>query len=388
MLRRQVQKDPPEHDDRDNVADSLVCAGSGRPHMKSVPPHQLSKEELAMSDDLGVHDVGVDKLGSPTNSASSAPQDVDASHKHPLEVHKPLQPIAEMLAKQTGLHDSMRQITKKLAAIAPHIEFPHMAVPRIELPPNMLPQIELPQIEFPRINWPNLISPQLRDRFDKIVESLKREIPDNLREIDVEDWARLGQISTSDRIGLTWSPRPQIVQLLLDAHDQVAREQILIDHAHDIYADSAASLASARHSEVDELIGFVQKAIAAARAGHGEAAQALATNVLETALEARLLLDVKPQRLLGQLSQPMSDEQSLRELRFLLSGCGIPSAYEHYNPKQRTPQYSRHGTVHCVNNNLYQALNTVKAIMLAASWLRFLAEDLNGTPTTTSGAAT
>ena len=110
--------------------------------------------------------------------------------------------------------------------------------------------------------------------------------------------------------------------------------------------------------------------------------------MLETALETRLLLDVKPQRLLGQLSQPMSDEQSLRELRFLLSGCGISSAYEPYNAKQRMPRYSRHGTVHCVNNNLYQVLNTVKAIMLAASWLRFLAEDLNGTTAAGSQANT
>lgn len=225
-------------------------------------------------------------------------------------------------------------------------------------------------LRLPVVRWDAF---PLREMTDRISEPIRALIPDNLHGLRIEEWPALIGIGAEHRIGLAWSPRPEVVRGLLDAPEATDREMLLARHYDDILTDCAAVVADIEHPAVRELAGFLIRAVDAVRDGHEEAGQALATNVLDTALRTSPVPELRhPGGVLRDLAQDADDETTLRSMRLLISGCGIPRAYQHYPPGDSSPDYSRHGTVHCANALLYSRTNALKAIMLTASWLRLL----------------
>lgn len=229
--------------------------------------------------------------------------------------------------------------------------------------------------QLPRISLTPAFGPRFSQVLREVSRTVRRLLPDNLVDLIDKDWDTVARIVKSDRIGLAWTVRTDIIQSLLDAADANERAQVLLDHRGETLFDCLDCLQDTQHDTVRELAAFTRKAVLAAQAGHHESAQALATNVLDTALREKPPAGFTRSSVLKFLKNPVSKEYTLRLWRLMISGCGIPPSYEGYEYHSRSPRFSRHGTAHCVNADLYQELNALKAITLATSWLRLLSEE-------------
>jgi hypothetical protein len=199
--------------------------------------------------------------------------------------------------------------------------------------------------------------------------------PANIRNLDVADWERLVEISAEQRVGLLWSPGEAVLVALLGAENEVARERVINERAAEIVADCAVSLDTVTDEPVGELAGFGLAAVRAFEAGHVEAAQALATNVLDTGIRLNGGEPSMVQRVV-RAWLPLSEEETvtLREFRSRLAAAAIPAAYLGYKPGSGDPRFSRNGTAHVVNGALYTPGNAARAISLASTWLRLVQE--------------
>lgn len=235
--------------------------------------------------------------------------------------------------------------------------------------------LERIRVDMPALDFSRLVRPEIWTGLDRLVESLKRLIPANLRDLEIDEWAHLVEISEEQRMGVAWVPRTQVLRLLLDAGSVDERAQVLRDHAEAILDDCVASLSETNHSALVELVDFAVEAIETHRAGRTRAAQALATNVLDTALEQYHEDGVKGFRAAcKRLPGLDEDRASLLEVRLRMVTAGIPSAYNGYDYDKRNPRFSRTGTAHAVNAALYTPDNSLRAITLATVWLRWLHE--------------
>lgn len=235
--------------------------------------------------------------------------------------------------------------------------------------------LEQIRVDIPAIDFSRLIRPEVWAGLDRLVESVQRLIPANLRDLDVDEWARLVEISEEQRVGVAWVPRVDVLRLLLSADSTEGRAQVLREHAEVILDDCVASLTETTHEALNELVEFAMEAIETHRAGRTRAAQALATNVLDTGLEQYHEDGVKGFRAAcKRLPDLDEDGASLLEVRMRMVTAGIPSAYNGYVYKNRDPRFSRTGTAHAVNAALYTPDNSIRAITLATVWLRWLHE--------------
>ncbi len=235
--------------------------------------------------------------------------------------------------------------------------------------------LEQIRVDIPAFDFSRLIRPEVWTGLDRLVESLRRLIPANLRDLEVDEWARLVEISEEQRVGVAWVPRVEVLRLLLAAGSAEARAQVLRGHAETILDDCVASLDETTHGALLELVEFAVEASETHRAGRTRAAQALATNVLDTGLEQYHEDGVKGFRAAcKRLPDLDEDGASLLEVRLRMVTAGIPSAYNGYDYEKRNTRFSRTGTAHAVNAALYTPDNSLRAITLATVWLRWLHE--------------
>jgi hypothetical protein len=200
-------------------------------------------------------------------------------------------------------------------------------------------------------------------------------IPANLRGLEMADIARLVDISTEQRVAVLWVPRTEVLLLLLGAADAMTRAEVLEEQVPVIMEDCRALLEETTHPRLAELVEFATDAVAAHEVGRTRAAQALATNVLDTVLtqfNSSRKAGVLVKQVKARHREPLSPEASLRAVRLRLAFAGVPSAYEHYRFEDRDPGFSRHGTAHAVNSALYTPANSMRALTLASSLLHFL----------------
>ena len=97
----------------------------------------------------------------------------------------------------------------------------------------------------------------------------------------VENPGDLLLISYVEGIPVAWVPRREIVQALAQAPDSVVRVQILEDRDEEILEDCAAALAECRDPWLGSDYVLAGRAMEAYRAGHTEAAMALAVSLAE-----------------------------------------------------------------------------------------------------------
>ena len=227
---------------------------------------------------------------------------------------------------------------------------------------------------------PSIVSDDVWRRvtgWDALSAGLRSLIPVNLRGLVMEEVARLVDISTEQRMAVLWVPPIEVLRLLLDADDAVTRAAVLEKHVPVIVDACRVVLEETTHPRLAELVEFATDAVAAHEAGRTRAAQALATNVLDTVLtqfNSSRKAGVLVQQVKARHREPLSPEASLRAVRFRLAFAGVPSTYEHYRFEDRDPAFSRHGTAHAVNSALYTPANSMRALALASSLLRFLDE--------------
>jgi putative ubiquitin-RnfH superfamily antitoxin RatB of RatAB toxin-antitoxin module len=204
-------------------------------------------------------------------------------------------------------------------------------------------------------------------------DALRLVTPTNLVDLSVEEWLRLVDVAVEQRMGVAWVPRVEVLRALLDAPDEVRRTRVVEASADGIVADCAAALRDVDGERFVDLAGFGLRAVAAFEAGHPEAAQALAANVLDSALH---LFAEGPRVVLRTVRgwDAVEEQQvlSLRFLRLQLAVAGIPMAYQHYKAGSGDAGFSRNGTAHAVNEALYTRANAARALSLAVTWLRLV----------------
>lgn len=180
-------------------------------------------------------------------------------------------------------------------------------------------------------------------------------------------------------------PRPSIAAEFITVPNPQARRHLLYARREPILDDCSAVADGLTDPDVRESGAFLSAAIAAVRAGHWEAGQALAANLLDTALS--LHLDEPARNLFvhqwknRKLNQPRVVDDLVDGLSYRHAVVAIPiwTSYVSYVPTSGKPvpkRFSRHGSAHTVSRPQYNKRNAIQAIMLAASLLFWIDEQL------------
>ncbi|MGY1697036.1 hypothetical protein ACI780_19210 [Geodermatophilus sp. SYSU D00814] len=258
-----------------------------------------------------------------------------------------LAPIAQ--AAQTQLSNTLKpafaEVRERMAANLSKFDF--------ELPP--LPKFTLP--------------PDLAERIARVRES---QPPNWSGELNFD---ALPTVIQGDGIPLVWVPRSEIVRELLDAADRPARIATLIARRNEVVDDCRALLATVSAPDYAGKVQLAIQAVEALAAGHAEAAQALATVVVESA--TRFAIDDKSKKVQNRVRVDL-EEVAYVEIRLRAALAPLDSFYNDWHPtKSPDPmpdELSRHVTCHVAEPSHINEGNAVVAVLLAASVLRGLQE--------------
>jgi len=181
-------------------------------------------------------------------------------------------------------------------------------------------------------------------------------------------------IINDEGIPLIWVPRAEVVELLVSSKNGEARRAVLTQQASSIIADVRICLDEAEDvPALAEHVYLVRESASAFEAGFVNAAQALATDVLDSLVMAYIGNHAKVHKRI----QPISDEVLAGEFVKTASLSPLLQAYQPYWADRGDPmptRYNRHATVHGGSTIQFTPANAVVALMLVTSFLRNLAE--------------
>lgn len=193
------------------------------------------------------------------------------------------------------------------------------------------------------------------------------QLPPNLASISGVSFESIATV-VEDGIPLYRVPRKSIAASLLSAPDGVARRAILGRNFAKILDDCDDTLDLCVDSETRDGVLFTRSAISAARAGHCEAAQALAANTLDTLISTQLSTrsDVTRKHFKGHAWIEREELDDLQVRWFLVA---LPIWHAHRKFSGGTTgsgiprNYNRHATVHGVSRRQFSKRNTLTALM-------------------------
>ncbi|HUX70089.1 MAG TPA: hypothetical protein VMV41_06240, partial [Cellulomonadaceae bacterium] len=205
------------------------------------------------------------------------------------------------------------------------------------------------------------------------LELLRRHwLPANLRELDDVSVTDLTSVA-DDGITLYAVPRAAIAKRILAAPDRAARRRILGGELPRILDDCEGVLDECVRPETRGPVEFTRKAIAAARAGHLEAAQSLVANTLDT-VRAQRVEHADRALIQGRKRASREDLDGLSVRRFMVL-APIWHAYSSYTPGQADPiprTFNRHVNAHAVNARQFNRPNMAQGVMLLTALVALL----------------
>lgn len=217
--------------------------------------------------------------------------------------------------------------------------------------------------------------------FSGFANALKlRRVTPNWLDVAADPDAIEAQIHAvlADGIPLGWVPGATVIDKLLQAADGPARRRVISNNWRGILNDCedvASALPSRRALFLAEMI---RRAIAALRDRHAEAAQALATNVLDTVISQFRMPKLNLDR--GAILNPDQKKKlAAHGWRFAFSLLPAQATMTgKYGVDHRGTAFHRNVTAHAATRRQYNRINAVIAIMLASSVLACAVTD---TPT-------
>jgi len=206
-------------------------------------------------------------------------------------------------------------------------------------------------------------------------EALISLIPPNVQALRSQ-WPHMTSLASSEQLCLVWAPRAEIVEEILAAPDRETREQVLIVNSRHIVADCRAAVVIVA-PELQDVIKLLQRSYDAYDDGHPEAAQALATCVLDSMLEQ--VLAAGTGKILGVIKYELRDTETKQMtamvLRDTLAAC--QSALKAKGSWEQEPDgYVRNASIHAASTAGYTQVNAIKAILLATSGAVMLSHPL------------
>jgi hypothetical protein len=196
-------------------------------------------------------------------------------------------------------------------------------------------------------------------------------IPDNWRDLPKGMQSRLFTIGTKEQLCVVWVPRQAILIELVGAKTPEERWQILMARRAEILEDCETVLSTTpdvrigRDWEDARLLAL--KAIAAARDGHDEAAQALASSLVATVFSGVLGKD-RLGEVYKEFKKPMDVQEQLLQMRMVVLG-GVTVKVLTDTEDILTIGFNRHGTAHGHAEH-FGELEMLEAIMFVTAWIR------------------
>ncbi|MFI1177831.1 hypothetical protein [Streptomyces melanogenes] len=226
-----------------------------------------------------------------------------------------------------------------------------------------------------------------RRLLDQLAATAALFLPANLIGLDSDDLSTVLALSGDDGLSLAWAPRADIVKALLPLGTPPERSALLAGRRADVLDDIDASLKVVTHPELLGMVTILRAAISTARAGFSEGAQALAGNVLETAMKRHgnaWIRNSFPQAAYplrghhGTIGSALDDADDWSDLTLLqfkhyLVLAGMRNAF---GPATTQDTFNRHNGVHHASPDSYRPEFTLPAVLLAHALLRALDQDL------------
>ncbi|MGW1928631.1 hypothetical protein [Streptomyces sp. NPDC001919] len=217
--------------------------------------------------------------------------------------------------------------------------------------------------------------------FASMAQAARGAYPENLRELTPE-LAEMETLFVDEGIPLMWVPGPGTVQALLEAPDAAARRRLIGQRWRGIANDCEGVLDKVKHPDLQDARSFALDVVNALRDGHTSAAQALAANLLDSVLQ-RHLSEAKRIELTKNDFKNKGVKFKLDAYKFKMACTFAPVWYAHaryYASKgDAIPRtFGRHPSAHGVSKNQYSRINTVYALMLVTSVIKYFDTELPG----------
>lgn len=218
--------------------------------------------------------------------------------------------------------------------------------------------------------WEKAYLPQLRE----VARSLSiAALPPNLRELPGLSPLDLIEVGRTEGLALYGVPGPATAATILKAQSPDERRAVLDRELGNIATECEVSLRGDLQTRSEPHKFLLSKACAAARDGHVEAAQTLATTVLDASLT---LFDAETRRLMKRSYGKKRDEDTLmvREAMIVLPTMTAYTSFDPHGDGAVPETYSRHATAHTASPRQFTRGNAAKALLLATSVLNSVGE--------------
>ncbi|MFE9647483.1 hypothetical protein ACFYO0_25870 [Streptomyces sp. NPDC006365] len=226
-----------------------------------------------------------------------------------------------------------------------------------------------------------------RTLLDQLAKTAALFLPANLSGLDTEDLYTILDLGEDDGLSLAWAPRTEIVKALLPLGTREERYALLAERRDDVLDDVDTSLQIVTHPELTDMVTILSAATRTARAGFSEGAQALAGNVLDTAMKRHGNAWIRrsfPQVTYtkgshhGTIGSALDDaddwgDLTLLQFKHFLVLAGMRSAF---GPGATQDTFNRHLGAHEASPDTYRPEFVLPAILLAQALLRALNQDL------------
>lgn len=201
----------------------------------------------------------------------------------------------------------------------------------------------------------------------QLLQSLEESVPENIRGSDLTD--RAADLMLDEGLPLWGVPNREIIAELIDAADGDTRLALLWQRRAEVLEDCEDLIGD----RTDRVALLVMRAIEALREGHSEAAQCLATNLVDEVVE-RLFGDAEGQSASAAAQRFAKEDYMDKPIRLTgdyLALRPIVLAWTQWRPTWGTPppdRYSRHVTVHRPTaESVFGAPRPLIAVMLAVT---------------------
>lgn len=213
--------------------------------------------------------------------------------------------------------------------------------------------------------------------------ALVEMLPANLQVLEPGYWPMLTQVARDEQLCLAWVPDPPLVRELLTAENATAREVLLVERASEVLTSCARAAATMALEEPEDkpdqladIARLLAASIASAEAGHFEAAQALATCLIDTVLTQHV--SRRPGQAHSYVKRTLRRSEQQQLLAFVIADVltAVDSSFRQHaawpkNARRASPPavapYSRNGTVHAAMTGTFTEATSLKAILLATS---------------------
>lgn len=283
---------------------------------------------------------------------------------------------------------SFPSITDWLPPIKPVDLFPHLKMTTLGIEPGALglgkSLADIVQMQRTAIVAPFAqIFEQQREQWDSLFESMRRLaeslFPPNWKGVKHPDIKTIEAILLDEGIPLAWIPSREIVQALFDASSAVERRRIIGKRWKRVVSDCEIVLSEISHPSLECHQPFVLEIVQTLRAGHVSAAQALATNLLDSMLRRNFEKQEFKEVTTNKKGGNRFDLDAY-QIRAAFTLAPVWRAYAQYWENQGDPiprTFGRHPSAHAVSRTQYSRINTVIALMLVTSLLKLLDEELS-----------